>query len=283
MSVMLNKLIITILFFLMIVTVANAASEIKTVVSILPLKYLVQRIGGDHVKVSSLVGQGQNPELYEPQPKQVAVLSNATIYYQIGLPFEQSWIKKIKSLNSNVTIVDLRNGVNFIYYDNVPDPHIWTSPVVAKQIAKNIKDSLVMIDAGHKDFYLNNYFALIKDLEQLDHSIKIKFAGIKSCVFLIFHPAWGYFAESYGLKQLAVEIEGKESGPKDLMKVIHEIQLQKLKVIFVQPQFGDAKARALADTLHLKIDILDPLAEDYIDNLYHVAEKVVYCCSPLTN
>jgi zinc transport system substrate-binding protein len=268
-----KKFIILIVF--LITTTANAMSEIKTVVSILPLKYLVQRIGGSLVTVNTLIGQGQNPELYEPQPMQVAILANATIYYQIGMPFEQTWIKKIKKLNPSITIIDVRQGVKFIYNEGVLDPHIWTSPVVAKQIAKNIQDSLISIDASNKNFYTSNYVALISDLEELDQEIKAELATVKSTVFFVFHPAWGYFAEHYGLKQLSVEIEGKESGPKDLLEVIRDVQQQKLKILFIQPQFGSVQGKALAKTLHIAVDILDPLAGNYIDNLLSVSEKIV--------
>ena len=261
--------------FLITATAVNATPKIKTVVSILPLKYLVQRVGGNLVTVDTLIGQGQNPELYEPQAMQVAILANAAIYYQIGMPFEQTWIKKIKKLNPNISISDVRKNVKFIYNDGVPDPHIWTSPIVAKHIAKNICDSLIAIDANNKNIYITNYLAVIKDLEQLDQALKTKLANIKISTFLVFHPAWGYFAEHYGLKQLAVEIEGKESGPKDLLEVIHKVEQQKLKVIFIQPQFGSAQAKALAKTLHIAVDTLDPLAENYITNLRNVAEKIV--------
>lgn len=268
------KKLLILIVFLVTATAVNATPKIKTVVSILPLKYLVQRVGGNLVTVDTLIGQGQNPELYEPQPMQVAILANAAIYYQIGMPFEQTWIKKIKKLNPNISISDVRKNVKFIYNDGVADPHIWTSPIVAKHIAKNICDSLIAIDANNKNIYITNYLAVIKDLEHLDQALKTKLANIKTSTFLVFHPAWGYFAEHYGLKQLAVEIEGKESGPKDLLEVIHKVEQQKLKVIFIQPQFGSAQAKALAKTLHIAVDTLDPLAENYITNLRNVAEKI---------
>ena len=259
---------------LLLLTTTSIASEIKTVVSILPIKYLVQRIGGEKIVVETLIGQNQNPELYEPQPKQITTLNKVTIYYQIGLPFEKIWLKKISALNPNIVIINLRQGVKFIYSQGALDPHIWTSPLAAKQIAKNILDSLTKADIKNKSFYIKNYDNLINDLEHLDRQISAKLTNIKPRTFLVFHPSWGYFAEHYQLKQLAIEIEGKETGPKDLMKTLKEIKREKLKVMFIQPQFGNTQAKAFADSLRLNIDILDPLAEDYINNLRNVAEKI---------
>lgn len=266
---------ITMLVLLFNLIDVQAASTIKVATSILPIKYLVQRIGGDKVEVTALIGQGQNPEMYEPQPAQISTITKTDIYYQVGVPFERSWIKKIPKLNPKITIVDLRRDVKFISTEGEPDPHIWTSLIIAKQMAKNICDSLVADDPADKNFYAQNYHALTKDLDQLDLEIKAELANVETRTFLVFHPSWSYFARDYGLKQLAIEIEGKESGPQDLTKIIHEAKQQKLKVIFIQPQFGNTQAKALANTLNIDIDVLDPLAEDYISNLRLVAGKIV--------
>lgn len=266
--------IITLILFLTTVT-TQAAPKIKVTVSILPLKYLVQRIGGDYVEVSALIGQGQNLELYEPQPAQISILTQANIYYQIGVPFERTWIKKMLSLNPQITIVDLRKNIKLIYTDGEPDPHIWTNPIIAKQMAETIRDSLINTDPINKNIYNQNYLALAKDIDNLDQEIKTKLAKIKTRTFLVFHPSWGYFADVYGLKQLAVAIEGKESGPQDLTEVMHQAEQEGLKVIFIQPQFGSAQAKALAGTMKIKVDTLDPLAEDYINNLRIVTEKII--------
>jgi zinc transport system substrate-binding protein len=265
--------VITLILFLILGT-AQAAPKIKLVVSILPLKYLAERVGGDNVDVSALIGQGQNPELYEPQPTQISTLTKANVYYQIGIPFEQVWIKKIPSLNPQITIVDLRTHIKFIKAEGETDPHVWTSPIIAKQMAQDIRDSLIKLDQKSQNVYEQNYLALAKDLDNLDQEIKTKVAKIKIHTFLVFHPSWGYFADAYRLKQLAVEIEGKESGPQDIAAVMHQAEQEGIKVIFIQPQFGNTEAKALAGTMKIKVDTLDPLAYDYIGNLRLVAEKI---------
>ncbi len=242
-----------------------AAAQINAFVSILPLKYFVDRIGGDQVNVSVMVGPGQSPETYAPTPKQMVMLSKTKIYYRIGVPFENAWIGKIAKTNPNMPIVDLRSGISML---KKGDPHIWTNPILVIKIAKTIRNSLEQIDPNNKKTYEKNYAAFKKDLKKLDNYIG---KTVSPCGFVVFHPAWGYFAHRYGLTQIALEQEGKEPGPKDIERVINTAKKQHIKLVIVQPQFSEVQAKMIANTIDAKIVILDPLVEDYLNNMRKVA------------
>lgn len=249
------------------------AEPIKAVVGIPPLKYLVQRIGGDRVNVTTVVGGG-NPETYEPQPQQITNFAQAKIYYFVHLPFEIMLLARIKHSNPNLDVVDLWSGINLRSLDGGVDPHVWTSPKNAEQISLTIYNSLVAADPQGKDFYTKNYHALKKDLNQLDRKLRKDFLNLKQKTFLVLHPTWGYFADSYGLKQIAVETEGKETGPQDLSRVLKEAQARGMKVIFIQPQFSKAQGEAIADILKGSTVTIDPLAEDYLANTEKTAKAI---------
>ena len=91
---------------------------------------------------------------------------------------------------------------------------------------------------------------------------------------MVFHPAYGYFLKAYGLKQKAVESGGKDPGPRQLAHLLEEAREHKAKVIFVQPQFSTATARALAAELDAAVVPLDPLSEDYLANLERMAAAI---------
>ena len=108
-----------------------------------------------------------------------------------------------------------------------------------------------------------------------DKKIRDMLAPFKGRCFMVFHPAWGYFAEEYGLEQVPIEVEGKEPGPQALARLIDEARKENIQVIFVQKQFSSRAAETIAKAIHGKVVALDPLAEDYLDNLIAMAESLV--------
>ena len=89
--------------------VSNKENQKQSVfVSILPMKYFVERIGGRHFDVQVLVGTGQSPATDEPTPRQMAKLNDAIVYFRIGVPFENVWLDRIKNANPEMQVVDTR-------------------------------------------------------------------------------------------------------------------------------------------------------------------------------
>ena len=84
---------------------------------------------------------------------------------------------------------------------------------------------------------------------------------------MVFHPAWGYFAEAYGLEQVPIEIEGKEPKPAELQGLIEDAQSRGNKIIFVQPQFSAKSAKTIAKAIGGEVAYADPLAVDWAENL----------------
>jgi len=108
-------------------------------------------------------------------------------------------------------------------------------------------------------------------LDQAEEEIKNIFSDFDSKEFLVFHPAWGYFADNFGLKQIPIEVEGKEPDLKYLNKIITYAKREKIEVIFVQEQFSKKQANAVAEQINAKIIEIDPLAENYLENLKEIA------------
>lgn len=91
---------------------------------------------------------------------------------------------------------------------------------------------------------------------------------------MVFHPAWGYFAREYGLRQIAIESEGKEPGPKALTQIINRAREEGIHTVFVDPSHSDRLAATMAAALGGGTRVLDPLAYDYIHNLRDVARAI---------
>jgi zinc transport system substrate-binding protein len=266
-------------------------------VSIVPQKTFVERIGGKFVKVSVMVKPGSNPATYEPKPRQMVALSEAKIYYAIGVPFEEAWLTRIASANPKILIIPTEKGIRKMPmkvhrhygqrgsvahkreenqedegHHGILDPHVWLSPPLVQILAKNILDGLVAVDPTHRTHYQANYKAFIDELDTLDAQIRAVFSEKGENVeFMVFHPAWGYFAQAYGLRQISVEMEGKEPKPAELTGLIRYARERGTKVIFVQPQFSTRSAEIIARGIDGRVVFANPLALDWATNLKEVA------------
>ncbi len=155
-----------------------------------------------------------------------------------------------------------------------PDPHFWLDPERVKIQAQTICDSLITIDPTGAPIYRRNLKSFQEDLDWVDALIAKALAPIRGEQIFVFHPAYGYFADRYGLEQVAVETGGKEPSAKRLARLIDKAKRAGVKVIFVQPQFDTKYASSIAKEIGGAVVSLDPLAPHYIKNLEDMAAKV---------
>lgn len=277
------RLLLSVLLLLVAVTPA-AAETIDVFVSILPQAYFVERIGGDAVTVEVLVGPGQSPATYGLSPKQMVKLAQADVFFRIGVPFENRLMKKISRSFKNLNVVDLQKGISLRGHhverhdgyrpDFHLDPHIWLDPRKARIMAYTITDELIRLQPQHEEAFRHNLTQLVNDLDQVHREISAQLKPYRGRAFMVFHPAYGYFAGAYGLRQVAVEAEGKSPSARQLAQWIAMARREKIRVIFVQPQFSAETARTIADSIDGVVVPLDPLAKDYTNNLRRMAQAI---------
>lgn len=265
---------------------ASYASPLSIFVSVIPQRYFVERIGGDRVQVEALVQPGDSPATYDANPRQMAALSDADLFFRIGVPFEQALIPKISRMMPQLTMIDTRRGITLRpmtshRHDDDHDsdasgrdPHIWLDPKLVKIQARTIADALISIDPEGTLVYENNLRDFQHDLDVLDEKLTQTLAPLHGQTFLVFHPSWGYFAHSYGLEQEAIEVEGKNPSARQLARIVDQAEEAHVKVIYVQPQFSKSTAEAIARIIHGRVVPIDPLAYDYITNLEHVGQTI---------
>ncbi len=262
----------------------KAEKKLLVFVSIPPQKYMVQQIGQALLDVEVMIPAGVDPHIYEPKPRQMVALAKARLYFAIGIqPFENTWLKKIASSNPDMMVVHTDQGIQKIpmttrhhnenRYAGEPDPHVWLSPPLVIKQAQTILNALVAFDPASRAVYEANYQAFVSELAALDAELKNIFAAKQGLQFMVLHPAWGYFAHTYGLKQVPVEIEGKDPKPAQLKQLIDYAKQKQIKIIFVQPQFSPRNAELVAKEIGGQVVFADPLAANWSDNLREVAEK----------
>ncbi len=140
--------------------------------------------------------------------------------------------------------------------------------------ARTVARELAEVDPAHQADYARNLAALESRLEEADAAIGRLLAPHRGKAFLVFHPAWGYFAEDYGLRQLSIESEGKEPSDHELTELQQLARRENIRVVFVHPQGGQRSAEAVARALGARIEVIDDLPADVLAGLEHVARRL---------
>lgn len=265
----------------------KAKTRIPVTVSIAPQKFFVEKIGGDNVTVSVMVQPGSSPHLYEPRPSQMAKLSEAALYFSVGVEFERVWLPRFIKSAHNLTVVSLDSGIEKIEMESSHrdhkegehlhaglDPHIWLSPELVKDIAKRIAAALCSVDPARCKEFTSNRDQFITEIETLQAEIReiLKQGNVDK--FMVFHPSWGYFAGEFDLKQIPIELEGREPLPKELAYLIDFSRREGINTIFIQPQFSEKAAETIASQINGKLVPIDPLAYQWDSNLLTVAKAL---------
>jgi zinc transport system substrate-binding protein len=258
-------------------------------VSIVPQKYFVERIAGDTVNVVVMVEPGAEPHTYEPKPAQMQMLSDTDLYFSIDAPFEVNWLSRIADINPNLKVVNTAEGIvkrlsTEHHHEGEEeteaeheeegelDPHIWLSPRLVAQQCKIISDTLAAQYPENAQAYAENLNAFLADIEALDQTLKADFAKTTNKTFMVYHPAWGYFADEYGLTEIAVEIGGTEPSALELAELIEHARTENIHVIFAQPEFSTRSAEALAEEIDGEVVLISDLEEDWLANMQKAGE-----------
>lgn len=254
---------------------AASATPMQVVVSILPQKYFVERVGGDHVQVTVMVPPGSSPATYEPTPTQMTELSAAQAYFTIGVPFENAWLERIQSANTAMEMVDTTAGFERMPMGNNAerlDPHVWLSPALVAIQAQTMADTLKRLDPTHASDYERQLAAFLADIDTLDLTIRTALEGVSQRKFMVFHPAWGYFARDYELEQIPIEVGGQEPSAAELATLIERAQTEEINVIFAQPEFSTRAAETIASQIGGEVMLISPLNPNWLENMQQVAE-----------
>ena len=263
---------------LMIVSVHAETVKPRVFVSIPTQKQFIEKIAGDSVEVKVFLPPGESPETFSPSPKLIVSLSRATSYFQIGVPFEETWTQSIRTVNPDIRIVHCCDQIIGPEIDGTVDHdhdmHIWTNPIWVEKLSEIIKDELIHINPSHESIYIENFREFKSSLKQLDIAINNRLSDRKTDYFIVSHAAWGEFAKHYGLVQLALEKNNREIGPRSLLEIVRIARREEINTVFILQQYRTPLIDNLAQELNARVVIMDPLAEDYMGNMIIVADTL---------
>lgn len=252
---------------------AETQSRLQIFVSIPPQRWLVDRIGGEFVEVRVMLAAGQTPETFDPSLRQLKSLADSELYFLIGVPFESSWRETLRGAYPGLRVIDCCEDI-LDEDERKLDPHIWTSPVKAAELAKLVFRVLVEEDPDRRNEYTANYEQLLDELSELDARARKEFSDRRTDYFITAHASWGHMAHEYGLREVSMERNGREIGPKGMTGLLKIARREEISTLFVQPQYRSPVVRTLAREIEADVKILDPLAEDYISNMHTAIDRI---------
>lgn len=260
--------------------------RLRVAVSVPPQAYFVERIGGSRVDVQVMIPPGYSHAEYPLTPGKVEVLSRARLYVKVGHPafeFERDQIDPALASLPGIRVVDMSRGMRFLddetgeghgHGHEGGDPHVWVAPGTVAVAARNIAAALEEADPAHAAEYRANLRAFEADVAALDREIRARLAGRQGAEFMVYHPTWGYFAHEYGLRQVAIEAEGKEPSAARLIKLIDHARRDRVRVVFVQAGFPRKSAQVIADAVGARVLVADPQERDWLANLRRVTREL---------
>lgn len=266
----------------------NNEEKIIVAVSIVPQETFVKAVAGDLVDIITMIPPGYSPANYQPTPNQMTKFSEAKVYFSMGVPTEEANIlPKIEELNKDIEVVSLADKVGETYPHRSfqggcksckgckgkekKDPHIWLSPKRTKVMIEVIKNKLISLDPSNKLNYEKNADEYIAKLDVIDDEIKEELSEFKGESFIIFHPAFGYFADDYGLKMVTIEGQGKKATATKVQEVIDFAKKENIKFVLYQEEFDSHQAETIAKEIGGEVVEVAPLAPNYIENLRYTA------------
>ncbi|MDQ1332168.1 MAG: hypothetical protein QG576_202 [Bacteroidota bacterium] len=252
-------------------------------VSIAPFKYFINEIAGDDFKVNVMVPAGADPHVYEPYPGQINKLRRSVAYISNGyLGFEMTWLGRFYEVNKTMKKLSVGEKIEPIVSGHLhegahtegADPHFWVSPECAFTIASCVKDLLCELNPSEKQKYESNYSGLVQRIGETDEEARTLFSEFTGNTFMIYHPNLAYLARDYGLTEIAVEFDGKEPPPSRLKELIDFARAEYLTTIFVQKEYDNKNANAIAHEIGAKVRVIDPLSEDWYESTMDIIKAL---------
>jgi len=242
-------------------------------VSVAPLRQLVDRLAPPgSVRVTVLVPPGASPHSFEPGVATLRDATAASLLLEVGHPafsWERTWLPSLTS-DDRQAIPLAENCARL-----PDDPHVWLDPECLERMSERAAEGLSRLlpeRAMEVDARLDS---LRSDLERTKEEIAARLAPFRGRAFLVLHPAWGYFAHAFGLRQIALLSHGAEdSGAARIASIVDLARREGIHTVIVQPQYSSEAARVVASEIDGSVELLDPLGRDPLEDLRRTAAGI---------
>jgi len=258
----------TFIIVLMGMSLFVQAAKLDVWCSIPPLMSVARAVGGERVAISCFMTGSQDPHTFSPSPKTVARAREADLFLTVGMPFELAVQEKLSGLNPSMETRNLAQGI-----EHKGNMHVWLSLPLLAQMAGSLEQVMSRLDPEGAVVYRSNLKSYQERLMAQHRQLAVRLAPLRGTVFYVYHPAFGHFADDYGLQEAAVELDGKTPTPRQLLALIQRAREENVRIVFVQPQFDRRPAKIIADRIGGRVVEINQLG-DPVNVILKIAEEI---------
>jgi zinc transport system substrate-binding protein len=262
-----------------------AAAVVRVVATIFPAADMVRQVGGDAVDVVALLPAGASPHTFEPTPAQIRAVAEAAVFVEVGAGLD-AWAARLRAAHAGpMIVITLAAGVPLLGATEKAgashggDPHIWLDPVLVRDhLVPAIANGLSEADPGHAAAFRAAAGEFEAALTQLDAEIRTTLAPAANRSFVAFHPAWQYFAQRYGLHEVATveSFPGKEASAQEIAAIVQRARAAHVQALLIEPQFSPRLAEQVAHEIGAQLVTVDPLGGPHLPDREHYLDLMRY-------
>jgi zinc transport system substrate-binding protein len=267
---------------------SQAPQEFVVYASTPPQAYMVQRILGDLGRAFPIIQPGQDAHTFDPSPREIQRLGGAQAIFITGLEFEEMILGPLTRANRNLQVIDLRQGITMrqleahwhdpnvphAHAEGNPDPHIWLGPREVRLQAQTIRDGLIRLLPDNRTQIEQGYRSFMVDVDRVTAELEQLLTPLRGKAVLVYHPAFGYLTDTFGITQLAIEAGGREPSPRLLQQTIERALAAGVTIIFSQPEYEQTAARAVARAIGAEIVMATDLDENWVELMLSIGRNL---------
>jgi ABC-type Zn uptake system ZnuABC Zn-binding protein ZnuA len=270
---------------------APEGGELRVVATTTQVADLAANVGGDRVRVTSLLRPGIDAHDYEPSPADIDALAHADVVLQNGVGLEEWLGDTIESSGFRGPVVDTSQGVRLRTVDGEPDPHIWQDPRNAQQMAATIERGLAAADPAGAAAYGAGLAAYTKQLRALDAEVERQVDSLANRKVVTDHDAFGYYLDRYGLELVGSVIPSFDSSAelsgRDIRDLVARIRATRVRAVFSETTLPPRTAETIGREAGVRVvvgsealygDALGPPGSDgdtYLKMIRHNTATIV--------
>lgn len=232
---------------------------------------LAENIGGNHIKVTSLMKSGVDPHLYQAKESDAASMQSADLVFYNGIHLEAKLSDVLEKLPNASSLEAALDKSDILNEDGGQDPHIWFDISLWKKAATHVKEVLAKKDSKHADNYATNLTEYLKKLDDLQTYVTKKLSSIpvEQRVLVTAHDAFNYFARSndFNVKAIQGVSTESEASTSAINHLAEYLASQQIKAIFTESSISHKTVESLQKAVQSKGGDLMIGDELYSDSL----------------
>ncbi len=229
--------------------------QLNVVATVGMIADIAQIVGGDHVKMTGLMGPGIDPHLYKATAGDVSRLSGADVIFYNGLHLEAKMADVLQRMSGQTITVAVTSGIDRSMlltppeFEGAIDPHVWFDVKLWKKAVKIIRDTLIEADAKHAESYGRNSKGYLAKLDELHEYVKTQAERIpeNQRVLVTAHDAFNYFGRAYGFQVRGLQgiSTVAEAGTADIQELAKFIVQRRIPAMFVETSVSSRNIEAV--------------------------------------